>query len=367
MSLPAAEPERLVYSREEILDSGSYQEPLIANGVRCHGGFDGDGRYRSPRTLHRAPAIHAWQQRLAGEGRDLLDIPRALMPPQYPNAEQATLLLRNGVREPIVRALTIISIVEGFGAIIRDVRVPDLTALMVEPIEGTALAHLREGLFEAHARDESGYRDEGGHKQMWEAARDLALESPKIPGDVLMRMMGRSGGRGRRSERPFPQIDESLERMLQIMAQVLVIEIFAEGTFEWGVRLLSNPEVSAAPEAAGAMVRHIQSDESPHVEYLRTALSEINGRTLRTVDGGTIAGREVVGGLLHGILRNIVRDRPREQREDLRENLAAAMQVAPDPKALLEEFDALESRWTPPKQTGFEPEGSETQPDVSEA
>lgn len=357
MSQPAASPDRLVYSREEILASGEVAAPLVANGVRCHGGFDDDGRYRSPRTLHRAPAIAAWQGRLAREGHDLLDVPRGLMPPQYPNVEQATLLLRHGVREPVARALTIISIVEGFGAVIRDVRIPDLEALVVEPIDGTALAHLGAGLFEAHARDESGYRDEGGHKQMWEAARDLALENPKIPGDVLLRMMGR-GGRARKAARPFPALDPTLERMLQTMAQVLVVEVFAEGTFDWGERLLSNPEVSAEPEAAGAMVRHIRSDENPHVEYLRTALSEVRARTLRTVDGGTLSGREVVDGLVHRILRTLTRSRPREQREDLRTGLVEAMKVAANPGALLEEFDTLETRWTPPERTGFEPAGA---------
>lgn len=355
MSAPAeSAPDRLVYTREELLESGAYAAPLVAGGVRCHGGFDQDGRYLSPRTIHRAPAIAAWQARLAREGTDLIAIPRALMPPQYPNVAQATLLLEHGVRDPIVRALTIISIVEGFGAIIRDVKVPDLAAVVVEPTEGTALAHLRDGLFEAHARDESGWKDEGGHKQMWEAARDLAFEKPKIPGDVLMRMMGRQAAR-RRPERPFPQIDETLERMLSIMAQVLVVEIFAEGTFAWGMQLLSNPKVSAAPEAAAAMVANIRADESPHVEYLRTALSELRARTLRTVDGGTIAGRTVVDGLLHRILGEITRTRPREQREDLRENLIEAMKVAAKPATLLEAFDALDSDWSPPAQTGFQP------------
>src|SRR5690606_23650458 len=169
-------------------ESGAYAEPLIAGGVRCHGGFDGDGRYRSPRTLHRVPAIRAWQARPAREAHPPTPIAPALMPPQAPTAEQARLLLREGVRDPVVRRLTIIAIVEGFGAIIRDVAVPDLASFAVEPIDGTALAHLGEGLFEAHARDEAGYRDEGGHKQMWEAARDLALERPKIPGDVLLRI-----------------------------------------------------------------------------------------------------------------------------------------------------------------------------------
>ncbi len=349
----ASSPDRLTYTRDEILSSGDYDAPLIAGAVRCHGGFDADGRYRSPRTVHRAPAIAAWQGRLAREGAPLVEIPRALMPPQYPNVEQATLLLKHGVRDPIVRTLTIISIVEGFGAIIRDVRVPELSEVVVEPVEGTALAHLREGLFEAHARDESGWKDEGGHKQMWEAARDLALEKPKVPGDVLMRMMGRNAGRQKR-ERPYPQLDEKLERMLALMAQVLVVEVFAEGTFDWGIELLSNPEVSAEPEAAGAMVRHVRDDEKPHVEYLRTALSEIRTRTLRTVDGATLPGREVVDGMLHRILREVTRNRPREQREDIRESLIQSMQVAANPKALLEEFDALESEWTPPGRTGFE-------------
>jgi hypothetical protein len=169
-------------------------------------------------------------------------------------------------------------------------------------------------------------------------------------------MMGRNAGRGRRPERPFPQLDETLERKLALMAQVLVVEVFAEGTFDWGVRLLSNPEVSAAPEAAGDMVRFVRSDEKPHVEYLRTALSELRARTLRTVDGKTIAGREVVDGLLHRVLREITRNRPREQREDIRESMIEAMQSAASPQALLAEFDALESRWTPPERTGFEPE-----------
>ena len=345
----------LVYPQEALLESGSYAEPLIANGVRCHGGFDADGRYRSPRTLHRGPAIAAWQARLAREGAPLVAIDKALMPPQYPNVAQAKLLLRNGVRDPVVRTLTTIAIVEGFGAIIRDVQVPDLGALVVEPVDGTSLAHLRHGLFEAHARDESGWREEGGHKQMWEAARDLAFERPKVPGDVLMRMMGR-GGRAPKGERPIPELDETAERWIVMMAQVMVVEVFAEGTFQWGIDVLSDPEVSAAPKEAGDMVRFVRADESPHVEYLRTALSELRARTLRTVDGRTIAGRTIVDRVLHRMLENLIKTRPRQQRDDLRANLGEDMKVAGNPARLGEEFDALESRWTAPAKTGFEPE-----------
>ena len=349
-----ASDDRLCFSRDELLESRDSAQPLIANGVRCHGGFDDAGVYFSPRTVHRTPAIGNWQRQLERAGHELLDVPRALMPPTHPNVAQAKLLLRSGVRDPIVRALTIVSIVEGFGAMIRDVEVPDLQSLIVEPFEGTALAHLSGGLFEAHARDESGWRDEGGHKQMWEAARDAALENPKIPGDVLMRLMG-GRGRSKRPEAAFPQIAPKLERMLGFMANVLVVEVFAEGTFQWGVELLSDPEVSAAPEEAGGMVRHIQADELPHVEYLRTALSEVRARTLRTVDGKQISGRRVIDGLLHRVLHQVTGTRRQDQRNDLRESIIAAMQVSPNPKALLEEFDSLDTHWTPPAETGFEP------------
>jgi len=348
----------LAYTPQELLSSGVYAEPLIAGGVRCHGGFDSDGRYRSPRTLHRAPAILAWKEQLARSSGDpdraLIDIPRSFVPPQYPNVAQAKLLLRNGVRDPMVRALTIISIVEGFGAMIRDVAVPDLEADVVEPVAGTALAHLSGGLFEAHARDESGYREEGGHKQMWEAARDAALESPKIPGDVLMRLMGRRGARGK-AEPMFPELGPRWERMIAMMSQVLVIEVFAESTFAWGIEVLSDPEVSADPETAGRMVGYIQADENPHVEYLRTALSELRARTIRRVDGGSVSGAEVVDRMLHRILRQLTASRREEQRDDVREGLLEAMKGAPNPKALLEEFDSLDSAWTPPAKTGFEP------------
>ena len=55
---------RVQYSEEELLGDGTYATPLIAGGVLCHGGFDADGRYHSPRTLHRNPAVLAWQRRL---------------------------------------------------------------------------------------------------------------------------------------------------------------------------------------------------------------------------------------------------------------------------------------------------------------
>ena len=346
---------RTTFTSDELLSTEPRLAPLIAGGVRCHGGFDAEGSYRSPRTLHRTPAVRAWQDRLALEGHSLVSIPESLTPPQYPSVDQSKLLLREGVTEPIVRALTLIAIVEGFGAIIREVPVPELSPHIRESIDGTALAHLRS-LFEAHARDEAGHKDEGGHKQMWEAARDLALDKPKVPSDILLRMMGRRAS-GKKAEKPrlHAALDPAFERMLGTMANVLVIEVFAANTFDWGERLLSDEAVSASPKAAGAMVAHIRADEAPHVEYLRAALSEIRARTLRTVDGGEVSGRLVVDALLHDTLSTLTSARPKDQRDETRTSLVEAMKAAKKGDSLLDAFDALEPAWTPPAKTGFEP------------
>lgn len=341
--------ERTAYSEEELLTSESYDEPLVANGVRCHGGFV-DGRYVSPRSRHRNAAIAAWQAQLARRWMPLIDVPAELIPPHYPNAAQATLLLREGVQDPLARTLTTIAIIEGFGAMIRDQRVPDWSRCVKEPLDGTAVAHLQTGLFEAHARDEAGHRTEGGHKQMWEAARDLALDNAAIPADVLMRLM--TSRRGRARQRLFPQLDGGLEEVLAVMANVLVIEIFAADTFRWAAEVLGDPEVSARPTEAAALVGYIRSDEAPHVEYLRTALSELRGRTFVGMHGTEVAGTDVIDGLLNRTLRVLTTNRPRLQREEARADIASAVATRGDASGLRRRFDALEIEWVPPDSGG---------------
>jgi hypothetical protein len=110
------------------------------------------------------------------------------------------------------------------------------------------------------------------------------------------------------------------------------------------------------------MVRFIRADESPHVEYLRTALSEVRARTLRTVDGATLPGRVAVDRLMHANLHALTRERPKETRGDVREGLAASLERAGASADLIERLDALEAPWAPPARTGFEPAaGSESQ------
>jgi len=50
---------QLSWTEDELLATHEIAEPLVAGGVKCHGGFDADGAYVSPRTRHRVPAIEA--------------------------------------------------------------------------------------------------------------------------------------------------------------------------------------------------------------------------------------------------------------------------------------------------------------------
>ena len=176
-----------------------------------------------------------------------------------------------------------------------------------------------------------------------------------FPGDVLMRMMGR-GRRDAKRERAFPQIDEKLEALLATMAQVLVVEVFAMGTFAWGEALLSDPEVSAAPQQAADLVRFIRSDESPHVEYLRTALSgaarapaaHAGRRRDRRPHASSTASCTACCGPSRASARS-------SSARTCASDLVAALRAAGRPESLLEAFEALATPWTPPARTGFEP------------
>jgi hypothetical protein len=141
-----------------------------------------------------------------------------------------------------------------------------------------------------------------------------------------------------------------MEDAITFMANVMVVEIFAEDVFEWAKSLLGDPEVSADPKGAPALVSHIQADEKPHVEYLRTALSELRARTLRTHDGkGEISGQRVVDGILESQLRQMASTRPARERADVQGAIRLALDDAPRAGMLIQRFEGLDSGWTFPK------------------
>ncbi len=296
------------WTAQELLATDEGLAPLLAGGVRCHGGFVDDGTYVSPRTRFRRPAIVAWQEQHRDQfGTELLDMPLDTWPQHYPNVEQAKHLLREGVREPLVATLTRIGTVEGFGAMIGNSAVENIQRWFDDSITGTAIDHLDKGLLQAHARDEAGYRDEAGHKQMWYATRDIAFEHPLSAdeeADIVSRTtLGGAGQAGnapkipKREREMLEDIEPTLLALTQRMIRILLIEIQAFHTFAWAEAVLADKDLVAGEGGAARIVSFIRQDETPHVEYLRTAITEMRDRTFVGLSGRKYAGTDLVGSL----------------------------------------------------------------------
>ncbi len=293
--------DQVTFTEAELLLDHPIEAPLIEGGVRCHGGFDATGAYVSPRTRHRVPAIEAWQAKHRADfDTDILHVPLETWPENYPNVAQARHLITAGVPEPLIATLTRIGTVEGFGANIRFLQPGNMQKHFEEDIRGTATDHLGKGLFEAHGRDEAGWEEEAGHRDMWFAARDIAFESPTAKVDIEA-MLGRMGfGQpgtpgGIDLSRQLPDdIDVNLEIIAGLMIRVLLIEVQAFHTFAWAEDWLADTDLVAGEGRAAELVAFIRSDETPHVGYLKTALTEMRDRTWVGTSGKRYDGADLI-------------------------------------------------------------------------
>jgi hypothetical protein len=340
---------QLTYDEAELLASHDYEAPLIAGGVRCHGGFDADGTYVSPRTKHRAPAIANWQaNHRATFGTELMGVPLDTWPGHYPNVAQGRFLIESGVTAPIVNTLTRIGTVEGFGGMIRLSPVPDRQRTFVEDTDGTALAHLTGGLFEAHARDEAGWdpddgEPEGGHKQMWFAARDVAFGHPPTEDEtaLMLQRMGIGQMAKAAPDRLWPDdTNVDLELLVERMTRLLLIEISAFHTFAWAEELLEDVDLVAGDGEAARLVSYIRADETPHVEYLKTVLTEMRDRTI-VGEKGEHAGADLIGATWDRALAQSLGERRQETIDIVRGEIVHAASGRADLGDLMARFDDL--------------------------
>ncbi|MFP5579562.1 MAG: hypothetical protein ACLGIZ_15225 [Acidimicrobiia bacterium] len=343
----------LEFSPEELLASHDIEEPLVLGGVRCHGGFLADGTYVSPRTKHRAPALAAWQeQHRAAFGTEILHAPVETWPANYPNVEQARFLLRSGAPEPIIATLTRIGTVEGFGSLIRFLAPTDMQRHFDDDIRGTATAHLSQGLVEAHARDEAGWSDEAGHDRMWYAVRDIAFENPVTEDETaeMMKRMGIPVGVGADPDaarsrfldrRAFPDLDLGLELLVSTMLRVLFVEIKAFHVFAWAEELLADRDLVAGDGEAARLVSFIRADETPHVEYLRTSLTEMRDRTFIGESGRRYPGTDVIGRMWDASMAESLGLLEDQNRKAVIAEIERALLARPDGADLLAEFHRL--------------------------
>ncbi len=293
---------KLSYSTDEIMAHHPYVRPHIEAGLQFHGGFDAQGRYISPRTLNRLPAIDAWAEALRARGFELFDCSE-LIRGHFPTVEQQRFLLSLGMGETLWDPMTVTGVIEQRGRRIADAVAPDFQAIIVEDISNTATGHLNKGLLMSHGLDEGGceQRREGGHGDMWFAVRDIAFGKdayplPNVPESLAKPETGRL----------MPQIPQEYEYWIVLLMNALMIETRAEDVFQFCMNVLRDPanfrDRRADALLAAELVERIRQDETPHVGYLTTVLSELRSFTFRAADGATVSGVEMIEPVWRGVL-----------------------------------------------------------------
>ncbi|MEJ0041486.1 MAG: hypothetical protein WDM81_04475 [Rhizomicrobium sp.] len=339
----------LIYGRDEILADHAYAQPQIEAGYRLHGGFDAGGKYVSPRTLNRWPAVAAWQGELGKRGQAVIDAStRLLRRGPYPTAEQQRFLLGHGFGETLWNSLTVTGIIEARGGMLAQAMAPDFQAIVVEDLTGTCVGHLNKGLLAAHGYDEGGRKAHGvgGHDDMWFAVRDAlfgrdalsedAYPIPDVPASLARPETGRR----------MPQIPKEHEDWILLLMNVLMIEVKAESFFSFCQAVMRDPanfaDRRAAAGHAADLVERIRTDEAIHVAYLATAISELRSFTIRTVDGATVPGAGVIDPVWNRMIEWHAVTAADFGKQQARDAILARLTAKPNGPALAAQFDSLE-------------------------
>lgn len=332
----------LVYSREQLLAEHAYARPLEVAGYRLHGGYDAAGEYLPPRTLHRWPAVRAWQRALLARGFPLIEATTKLLSAgPYPSLEQQKLLLQHGLGQTLWNSLTITGVIEARGRLLIDLAAPNFQSVLVEDVSETGTGHLHKGLLVAHGMDEGGDPRTrlGAHDEMWFAIRDLVFGKDAYPLPEIPATIARPDG-----ERLAPRIPLGFEQMLSLLMNVLMIEVRAENAFTFVQRILGDPDLFRDKRAEAAlgieMVERIRTDEAIHVAYLQLVLSEMRSFTFRGVDGSLLPGAEVIDPMWATLVHWHAVENPRLTREAQREVLHQRIRAHADGARILADFEA---------------------------
>ena len=335
---------RLTFSEEQLYSEVPVAAPHVSNGVRLHGGFDAEGNYVPPRSGGRREAMAAWTAALRERGGALFDADASLLTgARMPNVAQQTLLLENGIGQPFWNSLTITGKIEARGRVLAEMTFPDLQEVIVEDISGMALGHLNKGLLVMHGIDEGGEPDRGigGHDVMWFVARDLAFGADAFPDVEPPETISRPDA----GERLMPELPPEYEGMLSFLMNLLLIEFRAEIGFASTQDVLRNGNLfrdrRVQAEEAAEIVGRIREDELIHVESLRLYLGELRELTLKTVDGGTIGGAELIDRFWSGLVRWATVEQPEIAARNAYETLKPLILAQNGGEKILAAFDAL--------------------------
>lgn len=328
----------LEYSPEELLGEHAYAAPQIIAGMRCHGGFDVEGRYVSPRTLGRAEACAHWGEALRDRGGEPFPADASLLVGvRFPTPAQQRVLLRHGVTRSFWNTLTVIGKIEARGRVLAELRFPEFQEIAAEDISGWALGHLNRGMLRAHGLDEGGEpeRGIGGHDAMWFALRDLAFGPGAFPDVEPPARIGRDT-----QGRELPDLPAAHEQAILFLMNLLIIEFRAELGFAFSEEVLRDPALfgERRPEAeeAARVVGRIRQDEEIHTASLCLYLGELRACTLRTAKGER-RGSELLDPIWDRMLHWATVEQPRIAAAEERERLSRLVLAHPDGERILAE------------------------------
>ncbi len=334
---------QLTYTEAELMRDHADLTDHVVMGQRVHGGFNADGEYQPPRALVREPALDAWTAALRERGGDVFPADASLLAGvRVTNADQQSVLLRNGLGRWFWDMLTVTGKIEARGRLLADMTFPDLQPVIVDDIAEMAIGHLGQGLLVAHGIDEGGQPEIGigGHDVMWFLARDLAFGDETYPDAEPPENIARPEA----GTRFMPELPPEIEGFVSLLMNLLIIEFRAEIGFAETQAVLRNPDVFVdrrqEAESAAEVVERIRADEAIHVRSLCLYLGELCSVTFRTLDGGTVAGRELVDRFWGGLVRWATVDQPKLNYERVRTELEAYIATHPDATRVQAEFDA---------------------------
>ncbi|MCB1001608.1 MAG: hypothetical protein KDB40_20120 [Acidimicrobiales bacterium] len=335
--------DRLVYTYDELMRDHEYARPHVVAGHRMHGGFLADGTYQPPRALVREAALDAWTTALRARGGDVLDADASLLGGvRLPTVEQSRVLLRHGLGETFWNGLTITGKIEARGRLLAEIEFPDLQPHIVDDITEMAIGHLSKGLLYAHGIDEGGQPELGigGHDVMWFVARDLAFGAGAYPDVDPPDNIARPEA----GMRFLPEVPAAVEGLLSLLANLLIIEFRAELGFAATQAVLRTPDLfvdrRAEAEEAAEIVGRIRADEEIHVRSLRVYLGELAQVRFRTIDGGSIAGADLISRFWDGLVRWATVEQPRLAAEQQRTLIEERIARHPDAGRIRAAFDA---------------------------
>ena len=336
----------MIYSEDELMSEYDDLSPHIVLGQRVHGGFRPDGQYQPPRARGREDAFDAWSSSLESRGGGGYRVDASLLDgARVVNVDQQRLLLRNGLGQWFWNQLTVIGKIEAKGRLLADAVFPDLQPAIVEDISEMAIGHLGKGLLLAHGLDEGGSPDAGigGHDVMWFVARDLAFGAGMYPEVEPAENIARPEA----GTRLMPEIPADIEGLLSLLANLLIIEFRAELGFAESQAILRSPDVFTErreeAELAAEVIERIRTDELIHVRSLCLYLGELCGVTFRTVDGGSIAGRELIDRFWGGLVHWATVEQPKAVGERVRMEVEEYIATHDDSERVQAEFDAFEA------------------------